>query len=226
MADFNNWRVVNQTELTPIVDAIAAMTGFGEVKSWFLSAVPKLSQYFVVPESRMMHVRFKVAAQNSSFNHITGRPEEQAYLGVDPDRPPKPIQMSLERLAPETEIHEHVRGAWFWKTVDLTFTTRQVDVHRTDAMFFPYSVQAPVLMFPGGKEVGTTQDPKLMQTVWRLEVAQGYSVRLSLSLNPLRKINSVPARTKLPSVRQILRPRAVLVQVRPATGRAGPHRLP
>ncbi|KAG7294218.1 hypothetical protein NEMBOFW57_004288 [Staphylotrichum longicolle] len=176
VADFNNWRVVNQTELTPIVDAIAAMTGFGEVKSWFLSAVPKLSQYFVVPESRVLHVRFKVAAQNSSFNHITGRPEEQAYLGVDPDRPPKPIQMSLERLAPETDIHEHVRGTWFWKTVDLTYTTRQVDVHRTDAMFFPHSVQAPVLMFPGGKEVGTTQDPKLMQTVWRLEVAEGYSL--------------------------------------------------
>ncbi|OIW28572.1 hypothetical protein CONLIGDRAFT_617447 [Coniochaeta ligniaria NRRL 30616] len=175
VADFNNWRVINQTELTPVVDAIAAMTGFGEVKSWFLSAVPKLSQYFVVPDSRTLHVRFKVGTQDSSFNHITGR-TDQAYLGVDPERPPKPIQMSLERLAPETDIHANVRGFWMFKTVDLTYTTRQVDVHKTDAMFFPHCVQAPVLMFPGGKEVGTSQDKQLMQTVWRLEVAQGYSL--------------------------------------------------
>jgi hypothetical protein len=173
------------------------MTGFGEVKSWFLSAVPKLSQYFVVPESRMLHVRFKVATQNSSFNHITGR-TEQAYLGVDPERPPKPVQMSLERLAPETEIQAHVRGMLFWKTVDLTYTTRQVDVHKTDAMFFPHCVQAPVLMFPGGKEVGTTQDSKLMQTVWRLEVAQGYSVRPSYLPETLYKLTNSPSSGQTP----------------------------
>ncbi|RWA14487.1 hypothetical protein EKO27_g554 [Xylaria grammica] len=174
VADFNNWRVINQNELTPIVDAIAGMAGFQEVKSWFLSAVPKLSQYFVVPESRALHVRFKVATQGDSFNKITGR-SEQAYLGVDPSRPPKPVQMKLERLAPETEVRLTHTG-FFWFSFDLTLTTRQVDVHKTDAMFFPHCVQAPVLMFPGGKDVGTSEDSRLMQTVWRLEVAQGYSL--------------------------------------------------
>ncbi|KAK4184696.1 hypothetical protein QBC35DRAFT_466223 [Podospora australis] len=177
VADFNNWRVINQTELTPIVDAMAGMAGYGMVRQWFLQAVPKLSQYYVIPESRQLHVRFKVAEQGESFAHMTGRkPWDQAYLGVNPTRPPKPVRMRLKRLAPEAQISAQIRNVLWFQTIELTAYTSQVDVQTTDAMFFPHSTQAPVLMFPMSKEVGTTSDTKLSNTLWRLEVPQGYSL--------------------------------------------------
>lgn len=61
------------------------------------------------------------------------------------------------------------------------------------------SAQAPVLVFPSGEKIGkqffflriiglkltrgnlgTNKDEELLQTVWRLEVAEGYSVSSSL----------------------------------------------
>uniref|UniRef100_A0A0D2YIW4 Uncharacterized protein n=1 Tax=Fusarium oxysporum (strain Fo5176) TaxID=660025 RepID=A0A0D2YIW4_FUSOF len=43
VANFNNWRIIEQTELTPIVDTISKMAGYHETRSWFFAAVPKLS---------------------------------------------------------------------------------------------------------------------------------------------------------------------------------------
>ncbi|RKK36498.1 hypothetical protein BFJ66_g12930 [Fusarium oxysporum f. sp. cepae] len=71
VANFNNWRIIEQTELTSIVDTILKMAGYHETRSWFFAAVPNLSEYMVIPESRMLHVRFKVASQNESFGVIS-----------------------------------------------------------------------------------------------------------------------------------------------------------
>ncbi|KAI3326737.1 hypothetical protein HD806DRAFT_520475 [Xylariaceae sp. AK1471] len=181
VADFNNWRAIDQCELTPLAESIGRMTGYSDVKTWFLRAVPKLSQYYVIPETRILHVRLRVAAQDESFVHITQR-TENAYLGLDPARPPKPVRASLERLpnvstlvSTDREVPVR-RGFMSYPVVRMTYMTRQVDLHKTDAMFFPHSVQAPVLIFPHGKTAGTSQDATLMQTVWRLEVAEGYSL--------------------------------------------------
>lgn len=184
VADFNHWRAIEERELTPMVECIAGMTGYGDVKTWFLRAIPKLSQYYVIPESRTLHVRLAAATQGESYRRITGR-SEQGYLGLDPSHPPRPARMSLMRLpAAEVKVEEigginHGRYA----TADVTAVFQQVDVHSNDAMFFPHSVQAPVLMFPNDKTAGTNQDVKLRQTLWRLEIAQGYSVSSSRSVN-------------------------------------------
>ncbi len=74
MADFNNWRVIEQSELHPISETISSIPGYGQVQAWFFSAVPKLSQYVVIPESRVIHVRFKAISQSESpaLERITG----------------------------------------------------------------------------------------------------------------------------------------------------------
>jgi len=72
VADFNNWRVIEQSELSPIVEAISQIPGYGNVKEWFFSAVPKLSQYVVIPESRVLHVRFRASCPSDSLERITG----------------------------------------------------------------------------------------------------------------------------------------------------------
>ena len=74
MADFNNWRVIEQSELNPISEAISQIPEYGKVREWFFSAVPKLSQYVVIPESRVLHVRFKAITQSESpaLTRITG----------------------------------------------------------------------------------------------------------------------------------------------------------
>jgi hypothetical protein len=71
VADFNNWRVIERGDLAPMVDTISQIRGYQEVRTWFLRAVSKLNEYIVIPETRVMHVRFRVASQNESLNRIT-----------------------------------------------------------------------------------------------------------------------------------------------------------
>lgn len=163
MADFNNWRVIEQSELSPIVEAISGIPGYGKVKEWFLSAIPKLSQYVVIPESRVLHVRFKAInhAESPALERITGvkvrwtasivlgyyilreltdpHVQTQGYLGHNPEKPPKPIRTSLKQHSTIPEIQ---RGTQFgpWGLVgDITVATQQVTTTKTEALFFPHS---------------------------------------------------------------------------------------
>ncbi|KAL8718280.1 MAG: hypothetical protein Q9225_004558 [Loekoesia sp. 1 TL-2023] len=72
VTDFNNWRVIDQKGLTPLADVIARTPGYAAVKSWFLKAVPKLSEYIIIPESRFLNVRFK-AITDESLSRISGQ---------------------------------------------------------------------------------------------------------------------------------------------------------
>jgi len=49
---------------------MAQLPGYADVNSWLFDAVPKLSEYMVIPDSRMMHVRFRLAS--SLGEHIRG----------------------------------------------------------------------------------------------------------------------------------------------------------
>ncbi|KAI5790047.1 hypothetical protein FPQ18DRAFT_306753 [Pyronema domesticum] len=63
--DFNNWRVIERSKLTPLADAIAGNPKYSGVKQWFIQAVPKLSEYLTVTDSRTVDVRFKVVLDDS-----------------------------------------------------------------------------------------------------------------------------------------------------------------
>ncbi|KAH6640375.1 hypothetical protein F5144DRAFT_589863 [Chaetomium tenue] len=140
VADFNNWRVIEQSELHPISETISQIPGYGQVQAWFFSAVPKLSQYVVIPESRVIHVRFKAISHSESpaLERITGV-KTQGYLGHIPDKPPKPIRTSLERISAPHEIGRNINFGGPWGvTGDITVTTRQVKTIENEALFFPH----------------------------------------------------------------------------------------
>ncbi|KAG7404937.1 hypothetical protein Forpe1208_v014673 [Fusarium oxysporum f. sp. rapae] len=154
VANFNNWRIVEQTELSPIVDTISKMAGYHETRSWFFAAVPKLSEYMVIPESRMLHVRFKVASQNESFGVISHK-KVPAYLGHRPN-----------------DIQERIVWA-YWRHDQIT---AQNPGFSTTPLFEPSRTQAPILIFPSGAELGTKTDKAFSHAVWRLEIARGHSI--------------------------------------------------
>ena len=49
------------------------------MKLWFLKAVPKLSEYIVIPESRILNVHFKALADNS-LSRLSGKAVSAAHL--------------------------------------------------------------------------------------------------------------------------------------------------
>ncbi|WJG37039.1 uncharacterized protein FOBCDRAFT_253744 [Fusarium oxysporum Fo47] len=160
VANFNNWRIIEQTELTPIVDTISKMAGYHGTRSWFFAAVPKLSEYMVTSESRMLHVRFKVASQNESFGVISHK-KVPAYLGHRPN---------------ESTAKEAFRNGSFGLIGDMTKITAQNPGFSTTPVFEPSRTQASILMFPSGAELGTKTDEAFSHVVWRLEIARGHSI--------------------------------------------------
>lgn len=141
--------MIDQSGLVPLADVISEIPGYGNVRQWFFQAVPKLSEYVVIPESRLLNVRFKVLG-DGALSRIAGQ-AECAYLGHDPDekKAPRPIRVSLEQKAPITDIQKNVRSGPWGATCDMTTLTTQAEVTTNDTMFYPHSTQAPVLMFPG-----------------------------------------------------------------------------
>ncbi|KAF5602069.1 uncharacterized protein FSUBG_7904 [Fusarium subglutinans] len=173
VANFNNWRIIEQTELTPIVDAISKMTGYRETRSWFFAAAPKLSEYMVIPESRMLHVRFKVASQNESFGVISQK-KIPAYLGHRPNESVTPVRTNLR--VPDQPPKEAFRNGPFGLIGDMTKITAQNPGASTTPLFEPNRTQTPILMFPSGAELGTKTDNAFSHVVWRLEIARGHSI--------------------------------------------------
>ncbi|ENH73430.1 hypothetical protein FOC1_g10008917 [Fusarium oxysporum f. sp. cubense race 1] len=169
VANFNNWRIIEQTELTPIVHTISKMAGYHETRSWFFAAVPKLSEYMVIPESRMLHVRFKVASQNESFGVISQK-KVPAYLGHRPNESVTPVRTNLR--VPDRQPKEAFRNGSFGLIGDMTKITTQNPGFSTTPLFEPSRTQAPILMFPSGAEL----DEAFSHVVWRLEVARGHSI--------------------------------------------------
>ncbi|WKT51478.1 Membrane attack complex component/perforin (MACPF) domain [Fusarium oxysporum f. sp. vasinfectum] len=157
VANFNNWRIIEQTELTPI----------------FFDAVPKLSEYMVIPESRILHVRFKVASQNESFGVISHK-KVPAYLGHRPNESVTPVRTNLR--VPDRQPKEAFRNGSFGLIGDMTKITTQNPGFSTTPLFEPSRTQAPILMFPSGAELGTKTDEAFSHVVWRLEIARGHSI--------------------------------------------------
>ncbi|KAH6980672.1 hypothetical protein BKA56DRAFT_685551 [Ilyonectria sp. MPI-CAGE-AT-0026] len=176
VADFNNWRVIDQAQVTPLVDAISQMTGYSEVNSWFFSAIPKLSEYMVIPESRTMNVRFCVSNQDENFRTITGK-TQQAYLGHRPGEALMPVRTSLRKKQVDLlTVNPHPALGSSGLVFNMVYGAVQAEISTTDALFYPYCTEAPMLMFPQSKNIGTSSDDTLSHSVWRLEIAQGHSI--------------------------------------------------
>ena len=73
VADFNNWRVIEQKEIRLLVDVISKIEGFEDVKSWFYAAVPMLNQYAVIPQERALWVRFNCSPTVNTLENFVGK---------------------------------------------------------------------------------------------------------------------------------------------------------
>ena len=73
VADFNNWRVIEQKEIRLLVDVISKIDGYEDVKSWFYAAVPMLNQYAVIPQERALWVRFNCSPTVNKLQDFVGK---------------------------------------------------------------------------------------------------------------------------------------------------------
>ncbi|RKK69622.1 hypothetical protein BFJ69_g12564 [Fusarium oxysporum] len=154
VANFNNWRIIEQTELTPIVDTISKMAGYHETRSWFFPAVPKLSEYMVITESRMLHVRFKVASQNESFGVISHKKDIARTSQLHQFAPIFEYQIDNQR-----SIQEWIVWAYWRHDQD----------YGSESWFLYHSTLR-------AKQLGTKTDEAFSHVVWRLEIARGHSI--------------------------------------------------
>ncbi|CZR43765.1 uncharacterized protein FPRO_07318 [Fusarium proliferatum ET1] len=60
--DHRNWRVIQRSGLTPLGEALGrcSVLEMRQARGWFAQAVPFLSKYIAIPESRVVPVRFKL----------------------------------------------------------------------------------------------------------------------------------------------------------------------
>ncbi len=70
VADFNNWRVIDRRSVSLLSDVVSQLQGYAAVRLWFMYAVPKLSEYIVIPESRTLHARFKAVSFDGGIERI------------------------------------------------------------------------------------------------------------------------------------------------------------
>jgi len=71
------------------------MTGYEEVKSWFIQAIPAATQYIELNDSREVIVRFRVTDPTNDLS-LTGLANPSYYLGHDPDTPVTPRQVGID----------------------------------------------------------------------------------------------------------------------------------
>jgi hypothetical protein len=159
VADFNYWRVIEQSELMPISDVIAAIQGYEQVKMWFLQAIPTLNKYIVVPQSRTLDVRLKLNAELEGLSRAlsddpkaleisTTRETELAadanrrkldtYLGHNPTKPPHAVRTYIEtRFEEGPDVKGAMRKEGKETVIDMTKYTYQVKTTTYDAIFSP-----------------------------------------------------------------------------------------
>ncbi|KAJ4328964.1 hypothetical protein N0V84_000535 [Fusarium piperis] len=59
-SDVNSWKVIQQCQLTAVMDVVSVIPSYEEVDKWFLQAALKLTDYVIIPQNRTVNARFKV----------------------------------------------------------------------------------------------------------------------------------------------------------------------
>lgn len=156
-SDFNSWRVIQQSELKAVVDVVSDIAGYRDVKLWFLQAVPKLTDYIVIPQSRTIDARFKVLfnlpglTKRSGGHHPqaykTNRSEDEAidalrasqtYLAHNPDHPPIFVRTSVMQYdKPPVVTRSPMRSEHGRMFVDVTTKIFQTTETSEHAIFQP-----------------------------------------------------------------------------------------
>ena len=155
VTDFNYWRVIEQSQPILLAEMIAGIPSFEDVHMWFFQAVPKLSEYIVVPSSRTLDVRFKVsvdagisralasdkAKEQADEKNLavpkTPNWEQSVYLGHDALRPPRAVRTFITTFQSEKTIKGDMKSEKGNLVCDLTKYTYQNTTTVGDSLFFP-----------------------------------------------------------------------------------------
>ncbi|KAB5590305.1 hypothetical protein CTheo_6243 [Ceratobasidium theobromae] len=95
LADYNHWRVIDQDKISSLAEAISQIPGYSDAQMWFMQAVPSLSKYIEIPQSRTLNVRMKAVANRPELERLLGN-QHYNYLGHDIEKPPELVHMGLE----------------------------------------------------------------------------------------------------------------------------------
>ncbi|KAF1836077.1 hypothetical protein BDW02DRAFT_485813, partial [Decorospora gaudefroyi] len=180
---YQNWRTVERAEMAMLGTALSqcADKTLTHVKEWFLEAVPLLSEYLSIPQSRVIDVRLKIASHipglTSAVNSAEKRQHDVCnYLGHQFGRPVYPVRMGLKRRKSVTEEQVTRSEKSFGLTVnDLTKTYKQFDVQTQVALFSPAQFQAPVLLQYEDmhRRIEQLSVEEYQETIWQLVVPSG-----------------------------------------------------
>ncbi|KAI8653043.1 hypothetical protein NCS55_01287800 [Fusarium keratoplasticum] len=165
-SDVNSWRVIQQSQLTAVMDVVSAIPHYEEVNKWFLQAVPKLTDYVIIPQNRVVNARFKVMFT------LEGLSRALAGLKVGKDgQESKKEDVGISKGSDSGAIQ--------------TYLAHQPEKPPIYVRTFVKNTQAPVLINPRalkplppkadskGKPSPATIDGR---TVWAIEVPEGYSL--------------------------------------------------
>lgn len=162
-SDFNTWRVIRQLQLKPLVDVVSDIPKYEEVRMWFLQAVPKLTEYIVIPQSRTLDARFKVLFQLEGLSralaglHVGKNNQEskdedvgltrstkkkdlkiQTYLAHNPEKPPTFIRTYVQQIPQAPKVTKSpLRSENGRMVVDVTTKIYQTVNTTTQAIFQP-----------------------------------------------------------------------------------------
>ncbi|KAH7118725.1 hypothetical protein B0J11DRAFT_582534 [Dendryphion nanum] len=167
------WRVINRDGMAPLADIIADIPGYREVKSWFIQAVPAISKYIELDDSRQVMARFRLTAPTNGLSK-QNEADPSYYLGHDPSAfgGSKPRLMGVDRLN-------------FWG--------RMIEYPTEIALFGPANFRAPVLQgysksIVGGTPFGAQYNAEFTHTEWNILAPFSESLthgsRIILRTNP------------------------------------------
>ncbi|KAJ9636432.1 hypothetical protein H2199_008107 [Coniosporium tulheliwenetii] len=141
--------------LVPLADVLSSIPSYREVKGWFIQAIPAVSKFIELDESRQVMTRFRLMAPLNNLSLKDRQGDAAYYLGHTPQVPATPRLMSLDV-----------------KTLG-NFWNGMIEYKEEIPLFGPRSYQAPVLLGildnkVGSVEFGTKYNEEYAQTEWRI----------------------------------------------------------
>ncbi|KAH8662563.1 hypothetical protein BX600DRAFT_542276 [Xylariales sp. PMI_506] len=185
VGNHTNWRVIDRDSLTQLVDAIAELEGYQDIKMYFAQAVPALSKYLEFADTTDKKIRLRLTAPNNGLcmsylkreaTNNTWEPPKY-YLGHEPMTYAMPRAMAIN---PQD----------FWADPS--------PLGETDLLFNPKRYRTPGIYGyecnkVGDSEFGTKYNEKFANTVWSMmapwDEALCHETRVILRAEPQEQTN-------------------------------------
>ncbi|OAA71782.1 Membrane attack complex component/perforin (MACPF) domain protein [Akanthomyces lecanii RCEF 1005] len=115
--DHRNWRVIERSGLTPLGEVLGRCSAVEvrQARAWFTQAVPFLSKWISIPESRVISVRLKFSCKIPQLNRQAGQVFDRDachYFGHQYGKCVHPIRVGLDfRETIQEQIQTQMKSA-------------------------------------------------------------------------------------------------------------------